>query len=264
MFPEVSQIKKAAKSIVKEKLILSFIISAVLLSVFLIGQIVSELFFEVFGNICSAVVSVILLLFAELPLLLGAIRYYSQAVEGIKEGINGIFFYFSSKEQYLRAVRFLINSFIVIAFFTVAVMFIPVCLWAFSKPVTYGFLHLSIPLWAPIFSTVSSFLMIIGTVILAFILLKYYLCPYLFVCNDKMDIKKVFKISLSIQRRTKIDFVYLVISMLLYILISLPILPLIFTLPLFLSVYAVHGKCAVIQYNNAIDSVLKDYTVVAK
>ena len=127
-------------------------------------------------------------------------------------------------------------------------------MWVLSSERFYNFFDLSLPVWTSSLWTLNSFLAIISSFALIFVALKYYLAPFLFVSDANMHPAEAINMSVIISRRTGSDFVALVLSFALWILLSVFVAPLIFTIPYFIAAYGVHCRYAVTAYNNDVDN----------
>ena len=83
------------------------------------------------------------------------------------------------------------------------------------------------------------------------------MAPLFFVADDNIDANEAMHMSTVISRKTSIDFVYLCFSFIGWLLLSILIVPLIFTLPYMLTSYAVHIRFAVAEYNRHIEQINK-------
>ncbi|MCQ2454691.1 MAG: hypothetical protein MJ090_00890 [Clostridia bacterium] len=253
MLPSAKKIKVTAKDILCDNFFENLIVCspfvfslAVLITV---CGILNGVTFRIIGYLIEAVLAIFLIL----PLLMGTVRYFLRKVDGAKDIITSVFYYFSDYKKYYKVMNFL-SIFIGKLFFSAFLFSIPsMVLNIFATSKFYEMLGMAIPLWTPLLSTVSLIILIFTS--LAFFLynLKYYLSVYLFVLDDEISIYKTFNLSAIISRRTKIDFLFLAFSMIIYVLLSFLFLPLLFTLPIIITVYIIHSKCAVTEYNNTID-----------
>jgi uncharacterized membrane protein YccF (DUF307 family) len=67
-----------------------------------------------------------------------------------------------------------------------------------------------------------------------------------------MDVYEAIHKSTLLSRATSIDFLGLLLSFFGWILLSVTVIPLIFTLPYFLTSYMVHSRFAVANYNKVV------------
>ncbi len=253
MFPSTVSIKKTAKSCLSQNYSVT-LVSCLFLLFFEVLKISLSVFVgEYTDSFISALLNSFLTLFIGFPLFLGLVRYFSRFADGVTDYPTEVFFYFSSKKNYFKAIKFTVKLLIRLILSALLISLPALILKLFSEPYVYDYLNMPIPLWTPIFSTISGFLFILAAVVFVAVNLKYYLSFYIFVSCDYNQPIKILNFSSIIARRTQTDFIYLLFSMFLYIVLSLFFLPLIFILPFILTVYIIHSKCAVIQYNNTIE-----------
>ena len=164
-----------------------------------------------------------------------------------------IFKYFSSKKDYLRALKMsvlLTGN----ALFAGILFFIPAI---FAELIANGKLFTlfgaQIPIWAASIMPVAYILKSAAIVFTIFIMLKYYMAPFLMAANEEMDPLEAIHMSKIISFNSKWNFISLVLSFTGYILACLLIVPIVFVLPYFNASYSAHCRFAVTFYNNAVD-----------
>ena len=77
----------------------------------------------------------------------------------------------------------------------------------------------------------------------------------LLAADEEMDVNEAVHMSVVISKNTVLDFIYLLFSMLGWVLLSFFFIPLIYTIPLFITVYLTHSSIAVSEYNEHIKRV---------
>ena len=165
---------------------------------------------EAVGTVLFAVLSFFLLL----PLFLGVIRFFWRMIFGADDSPVSVFYWFSGKSNYLRAVKLELLLAVRALFFGL-ILFIPAMIVdLFSGSFLYDALKIPIPLW-------TSNL--------------YYLS--LFV----------------ISKSTMLDFIYLFFSLLGWIILSVLVIPIMFTLPYIITSVSVHTRFAIAEYNKRVD-----------
>ena len=95
---------------------------------------------------------------------------------------------------------------------------------------------------------------IIGTVLFVLATSKYYVSPMVYACCPDMHWTEVFYVSKHISRQTTGAFLVLLVGFIGWFAVSLLGVPIIFTLPYFLSAYAVHCRYAFHHYNKRINA----------
>ena len=250
-----STIKKAAKNALKNNLVKSVCVCCALLFSYLINYNISSCLYLIGGDLFANTLFIIINLFMFVPVLLGTFRFFWRILCGVSDNPVSIFYYFTSKELYKKALK-LMFIFAFKTFIYAIILLIPYFIVSIISNIeTYEFLNISAPLWTANLSNVSAFLKSIATVGTIFMMLKYYLAPMLVVADENMDIREAIHMSVVISKNTTLDFIYLVFSLLGWILLSLLFIPLIFTLPLFITVYLTHCSFAVSDYNEHIKKI---------
>ncbi len=262
MLPTAGVIKATAKKILSQNYISCFVSCVIFSASFAASVIISGVLETVFNIAVAITAFLIITAFVLFPLFLGVVRYINKAIDNVIDYPISVFYYFSDIKLYKKSISFLLE--IAIKVITRGIVFyLPfLVVWLLSSEEFYEKLEIVTPIWSPMLSSVAGFLFIIATVGTIFVALKYYLSTYIFVANDDISPIKAINLSVIVSRRTRIDFVFLAFSMILYILASLIFILLIFTLPFLIMVYALHSKCAVIQYNKTIASLKCDNTNV--
>lgn len=264
MLPETKQIKRAARSVFKENAVGALTVSFGVFNTIFIGYFIAYLISVFSGMLGFLLFELLYVYLIVLPVFLGAIRYFSIIIERKNVKPIEIFYYFSSFKIYKRAFLFVSSIFFVVLGTVILVLFIPFVLMLISAIGFYSIINISAEIFTPMFKTASLFLEMLGIGLVILMNIKYYLAIYFFVCNDDLPVRKAVRFSINISRKTRFDFWLLIFSMIVYILLSLPVLPLFFIMPYFMLSYVVHGKCCAIQYNESIDVSNKQFTVVAR
>jgi len=246
-------IKVTAKQILRENFLQTVAVSSVLIFVIFISILIASLV-SVFSGIAGYVIAISMLAFFVIsPLILGVLYYFRRLLWNQNDSPLIIFKYFSNLREYKRALQF--SLLIAIRLVLTALVFYLPCIivWVLSNEAIYSFFDVSLPIWTSNLWALNSFLGIIGSLLLVFIMLRYYLSPFIFVGNDEIDPAEAVTMSTIISKRTGADFFGLVLSFAGWILLSLFVAPLIFTLPYFIAAYEVHCRFAITAYNQDVD-----------
>ncbi len=251
-------VKITAKTALKGSFLKVVAVCCALVFSFIFTVNVSALLGVVFGDAVAIACAFFLILILVLPMLLGVLRYIWRGIYAKFEKPLSVFYWFSSKELYLKALKF-VCTIVFKAVLWLVILNIPsLILTLLSKAFIFELLDLAIPMWTANFSYYSIFLRNISFVLVFFIMLKYYMAPLLFVADDSIDINEAMYTSQIIARKTTIDFLGLVLSYIGWIVLSALILPLPFTLPILLTGYAVHIRFSVAEYNKFADATRGD------
>ena len=247
-------IKKTAKTSLKDNWFQAIAVSLIFIFALCLGEVAASLVFAFAKRVGYIIFLSLFNIFAIFPLLLGVINWFRRLLWGQKDNVLLVFKYFSNRYEYKRALHLslILTSKLLIC---AAIIFSPcIIVWVLSSERFYNFFDLSLPVWTSSLWTLNSFLAIISSFALIFVALKYYLAPFLFVSDDNMHPAEAINMSVIISRRTGSDFVALVLSFALWILLSVFVAPLIFTIPYFIAAYGVHCRYAVTAYNNDVDN----------
>ncbi len=249
MTPNSSIIKITAKTALKGNYIKAIISSLILIvSIFVINAIAS--LSSIFGGeIFANALCIILNIFMVFPLFMGLLRYFWRLIFNTLDNPISVFYYFSEKKLYIKSIYLL---------FAIAVRCIPVAvllylpalfLWIISNFSVFDLINVSTPLWASDLSYAILFLRTLASVILVIYMLKFYIAPVLFVADEEMDIAEAIHLSKVISKKTTLDFIYLILSFFGWILVSILVFPILFTLPFFITSYLVHVRFVIADYN---------------
>ena len=252
-------IKQTAKTALSGKALAAFSASCVFVFICIICTMLSELIWMVAGAASAVVFASLLAIFLCAPLALGVLYYFRRILWGQNDNITIVFRYFSCIDEYKRALHLtLLLALRLLA--AGALLFSPsVILDALASEKFYSLIGISIPVWSSNLWVVISFLRVVAGVLLFFVMLKYYMAPFLFIGDDNMDAAEAVNMSTIISKRTSGEFFWLIVSMAAWIALSLLLIPLPFLLPYFICVYGVHCRFAVANYNKDVDRVNSEH-----
>ncbi len=250
-----SAIKKTAKKSLNTHFVKAIIVSVIVLFCYLINNNIGSIFYLIGGDILANVIFWVLNIFMLSPIFFGALRYFWRLLCGVADSPLSVFYYFNAKESYKKVLKivFYLGIRAVILLLLLHIPYLIVSLISNIK--IYEFLDITTPLWTANLSNISAFLKSIAIIGTVFFMLKYYLAPMLFVADENMDVNEALHMSVVVSKNTLLDFIYLTFSMLGWIILSLLFIPLIYTIPLFVTVYFTHCSYAVAEYNEHIKKV---------
>ena len=246
-------IKKTAKTALSGHWLQSIVVSVMFVFSFFIGELAASLVSIVSGNAGYIIFSALFAVFILSPLSLGVLCWFRRILWGQNDGLLLIFKYFSNKNEYMRAVHLTLILTVKIAVSAIIMFFPCIIVWVLSSEWFYLLLDLPFPVWTSSLWTLNSFLAIIGALGLVFVAVRYYLSAFLFVSDSNIHPAEAVNMSTIISKRSGGDFIGLVLSFAGWLLLSLFIAPLIFTLPYFIESYVVHCRYAITAYNRDID-----------
>lgn len=245
-------VKITARTALKGNMLKAIIASGVFLFCYFIANYSAGIFSYTGINTVSYIILILMILFLLAPLLLGFVRFIWRMLFSADDSPVSVFYYLSEKNLYIKSVKFTFNL-ILKAIPVGILLFLPVILlWVFTQGAFYDLFGIPMPLWTANLNTVIRILIVFAIVSLSFYMVRYYLAPVLFVADENMDINETFYMSNIIARKSSLDFIYLFSSFLGWILLSLLVIPLIFTLPYMATAYAVHSRFAIAEYNKHI------------
>lgn len=246
-------VKKVAKEALGRQIIKSVVVCCVAIFTFFINLLTSSLVSVFTGDVGYVISITLMTIFVLGPLALGVLGYFRRLIFGQDYIVLIIFRYFSSFSEYKRAMHLIII--LTIRFISVAlVLYLPsIIIYILSSEKLYEFLGVSLPLWTSNLWALNSLLSFLAALGLVFVMLRYYLAPFIFVGNDNIDPAEAVNMSAVIAQRTGADFFGLVLTFIPWLLLSIFVAPLIFTLPYFLASYCVHCRFAITDYNCDVD-----------
>lgn len=245
-------VKITAKTALKGNILKSVIAVSVFLFCYFICNYSAGIFSYTGNYSVSYIIFTLMFIFLIAPLFLGLIRFVWRMLFSANDNPIAVFYYLSDKKLYIKSLK-LIFLLIFKAIPIGLLLFFPVILlWFFSQGFFYDFLDITMPLWIANINSLLKILIAFAVVVLAFYMLKFYIAPILFVADEEMDVSETLHMSTVISRKASLDFIYLISSFIGWILLSFLVIPLIFTLPYFLTSYAVHVRFAVAEYNKHI------------
>lgn len=262
MFPSSSQIKTKALELLRGKW--PYAISATLIPVFfsLIYLIIFDFFHSISGarliNFVLYIPDIVVCLFMFIPLLLGTVRFFTCLNDNQAPQLENVFAYFSCRKMYSRALKISIYvcvKLIIIGFF----LFLPSILTDFVASGGFSFLTGNAnPIWFGSLWIISLFLRGIAIVFLIIIILKYYMIPYVFVVNDDLSAREAIRLSTKVSAISFSNFSGLFFGLLGWIILSVAVVPIMFTAPYILTCFAVHCKAAAQFHNKIVESLPKN------
>lgn len=259
MLPSTSVVKQTAKTILKGNMLRSVTAA----SIAIVGSLIANYIVSLVAHIISEPVAVLMqyafIVLLVLPLFLGLLRFFRRMQWGVNDDVVSVFHYFSDINCYKRALKLILPISLQI-FVRMLIFTLPVSiLTTLSNAQFYKEMGLKMPPWAYDIQAVIVFFEIIAIILVIVSSLRFYLAPFLYVADEEMDYAEAIHRSRVISKRARLDFIFLILSLILWILLSLLLVPFIFTLPFFMLCYLVHCRFAVAQYNETVNSVYNSH-----
>lgn len=245
-------VKITAKTVLENNMLKSIICVLPLIFCAIINTYVSFILNTLGIPLVSKILNLLCTVFLTLPIFFGVLRYFWRLSFSAEDGPISVFYYFSNFKVYNKCLK-LIFYLIIKSLPIFIILALPVfAIWLISQGSVFKLMGVPVPLWTANLSYVITFLTTLSTIFLIIFMLKFYLAPLLLVADEDIDIAEAIHMSTVISKKSGLDFGFLIISFIGWILLSFLILPLIFTLPYFFSSYCVHCRFAITEYNNHI------------
>ncbi len=242
-------IKITALTALKGKYLKTVFSCLILIFSVFIGLFIISLLEIFLPSLITNILGIAYLIFAVSPLFLGTLRYIWRLLFAVNDNPITVFFYFSEKKLYLKALKLFALTLIRIIPLAALVSLPAILARVISMGNVFEHFNLAIPIWAANLSYAYIFLSTIAFVIVILHSLKFYIAPILFVADGNMDVEEAIHMSKVISKKTSLEFLYLIFGFLGWILLSVLVIPLVFVLPYFLASYAVHSRFAIAEYN---------------
>ena len=187
--------------------------------------------------------------FIVLPICLGVLRFFWRNMFSVNDHPVSVFYYFSNSKLYKKCIK--MNFLLLLkAIIPSLILAIPVvALWLLTKGLIFEWMNISIPLWTANLTYIYIFVKNLAIIILLIYMFKYYLTPLFIISDENMEVDEAMHMSTVISKKSSLDFSYLLFSFCGWIIISILVLPLVFTLPYLFSAYTVHFRFVVAEYN---------------
>lgn len=245
-------VKKTAKTALKKNYIKAIVCSTVFVFAYLLCIFSNSLFDFALGRVMYYIAFFVIAIFVLSPLFLGLLKFFWRFLFSADDNITVMFYYFSSKKLYKKALSFVGKFVVKFAVWGLILYFPSLIIDFFAGAHFFDMLKMSPPIWISNLWPISSFLKFIALVAMFMVFLKFYIAPVLFVADEKMDNAEAIHMSTIIAKGSAVDFVYLFFSVIGWILICFLLIPTIFVLPYLICCYLVHVRFAVAKYNKHI------------
>lgn len=254
MLAPSSVVKKTARTALRGNYVSALFAGAVFIFSWTVCVVISGLLAKMCGPAVYYAAMIIAAVFLLCPLGLGVVYFYRRLAWGEKDNVVVVFRYFGSRRLYMRSLKLtavVLSKLVMVGI----VLYIPaITLTLISSNRFYLAFGSTMPVWAPGLWIIASFLRVLASVMLVLLSLKYYAAAFIAVCAEDLSPSDAAAISLTISRGTYSDFLWLTLSFLPLIILSVFLLPLIFLMPYFITSYIVHCRFAVASYNKAVDN----------
>lgn len=261
-------IKANAKTSLENKWSGALSIGAIILSIFCLYIVllqlaiipISAVFNEFVASFIIIALTVVAAQLLGMPLLYGALRWFWFTSLDADVPVSEIFCYFGSGKEYLRALSLSFRIFMrssAVLFFCFLPSLIVV---AISSPTTYSMFNASMPYWASSVWALGNTLTVFGVIMSFFLLLRYFAAPILMINDTSLTPHEALDLSVIITKNANGKTFSFVLSFLGWGFLSLIYLPMLFTLPYFLTSYSVFCRFLINHYNRRVATSLNNLT----
>ncbi|MBQ6816034.1 MAG: DUF975 family protein [Clostridia bacterium] len=256
MFPKISAVKKTATALLSgiwPKAIAAVIIPFAFLLILLNVTALLEGVFVTPNIILFLRIALLFaLVFLGFPLFLGVIRFFWGISAGSQLNLSEVFYYYNSKQNIVNSLNFTVVLLGRLSVEFIVAIIPSVVLEYISNSAGTLFQDSTAPIWLSNVWIFAVILRVLAIVFIIFVSLKYYLAPFLFVSGNNLNCLEILEKSRAISKYSISYFWLLFLGLLGWILLSIFVVPLIFTLPYFLMCYVVHSRYSVVFYNQKI------------
>ena len=252
MSPNSRAVKETAKTVFMKNPLNMIIAGLVFLFSFFISIYSASVLAYIGFEFVSELISTVLFITLVIPIFFGLIRYYWRALFSVVDNPISVFYYLTDKKKYFKCLK-LIFSVILRALPVVFLLYLPYfTVWLITQESTYSAFNAAMPIWTANLSNVVIILNILADISTKLYFLRFYIAPVLLVADEDMDVSEAIHMSRIISNKSTIEFIYLIFSFIGWILLSVLIIPIVFTLPYFLLSLAVHVRFVIAEYNHHI------------
>lgn len=261
--------KQSAKKALKDKWLTAAAVFTVAFTIYIAYSLFSSLVMLVFRsngawsalfpsklerlfNLRDALTTVVIVavkLFVLLPVILGLVRWFWRACCGMYDGVETLFYYFSSKKAYLRALKATL-IFWGASIFAGFICMLPAYIAAIiASPQLHQLLGGDVPGYFGAAGTLIQSLRLIGYTALVFVWARLINYIPMVVIYDDITPAKLFPLTVKIFSHYTMQTIGFVLSFFGYVLLSIFIIPLVFVGPYIITSYMTYVKFAVNNYN---------------
>ncbi len=179
--------------------------------------------------------------FAFSPLYLGMLRWFWQITGGVDEPVSSFFYYYENRTNFFRSIKVALSLW----WRLILVMAVALLPYVFIKSYALSVLSLGEE-FLLIYTTlniIAIVLAVLGVVLAIAFLTRFYLAIPILFCYENISVSNTFKLSVRLTKRKRTAaFSYLVLGFAGWLLLSIFIIPLIYTVPFFLATFFTYGR----------------------
>lgn len=254
-------VKKEAKEKLKNKWSVGIAISGLVLGMFFgllsVSSVIGPLFLPTLGEFGATFISLIpiflLWQFLCVPLLYGILRFAWYTALGSDIPFFEVFYYLENGYNYIRSISLGFRIFIRIVLIIAACFAPSLIISAICTPKLYDLLGVSMPYFVSSLWALQNVLEIFGITISVILLMRYFTAPILLINNQNLCPQEALNLSVIISKYANGHTFGFLFSFVGWAILSVFILPLLYTIPLFLVSYSLHCKYLIDNYNRIVD-----------
>lgn len=262
MQPTFSEIKHAAKKSLKHRWPEAIAVSLVLIATALLNSVMQEVLMAVFkvngtwspftstdmsaysvmACVGITVFSAVFSLAVMFPLTFGVMRWFWLVTGGSDPSIGEIFHYFSSAKMYFKTLGLSAGLYLRLIFGAI-VCFAPyIAISMLTAPDLYNRFGFAMPVVMDSLTPLVSIFGSLGFVALLMWASTYAFCYTVVFSEPELSVHRTIKRSINVSKGFRFNSVCFFFSFFGWMLAGLLVLPLIFSVPYFLSSFAVYGR----------------------
>ncbi len=265
--PTISFIKTTAKASLSNKWSKVLASGALVISAFcLIYVFFSMLYLMLSGAlnngwslVLSLIPSFFLWQFFGVPLLYGVLRWFWFTAAGDDLPVSEAFFYFSRTKEYIRSVSLGFRIFCRIVAILVVCFLPSIIISILCRPTLYDMLNFAMPFFVSSLWSLGNVLTLFGTILSIILLLRYFAAPILMINDNNISPQEALHLSNIISKQVNGKTLSFILSFLGWAVLSLLVIPLLYTLPFFMTCYSVYCKYLIENYNRLTELQNKTY-----
>lgn len=197
---------------------------------------------SVIASVGITVFSSLFTVFISTPFFFGVLRWFWLITSGKEAPLGEIFCYFSTPKLFGKSVRLSLALFFKIVLAAVLCL-LPYILWSVAfSPELYDRFQLSMPIWMSGLFPVAEFLKLLGLLAFAVISVRFLLFYVPLFTEPGLNVRATFKFATGLIHGKLFRLIGFLLSFFGWFLLSLFVLPLLFTLPFFLSSLCIYGQ----------------------
>lgn len=265
---QISNIKSQAKKNLSSGGSVAFaiggvFIAALCLTAFL-ASIVASIVSSLVNWVWTAAVTIfaIILLWQSVfaPLFFGILRWFWFTDEKSVLPFEEIFCYFSGIRAYLKAISLSFRIFLRVISILLICMLPAFIVVAASSPTTYDILGSQMPSWATYVWLLGNVLTVLGIIVSFILLLKYIAAPIIMINDNNVSPQEALHLSAVLTRGFAGKSISVIFSLLGWMLLSVLVIPMFYTVPYIFSTYCVYTRSLITIYNSTANPPAPSFT----